>query len=141
MKDYEILNEVARFDGLQMITVCSDCNGEGVCGFETDHWPCDRCSGTGKVPPYYKSCPDYLHSLNAIVPVVLKLENRKPWSSNPQDYPIWQFSGYLLQELGIKLWDNGTPLRPPFEIAWLILQATPRQICIALLKALDKWKD
>lgn len=85
--------------------------------------------------------PNYTTSRDAIIPVIEKLKNDRQRSSNPGDYPTWCFSGDLLELLDIQLYDNGSPLKAPFDVAWQIVTATPRQLCTALLKATGKWKE
>jgi len=84
---------------------------------------------------------DYTESYDAILPVIKKLKDEKHWSSNPGDYPTWMFSGELCKILGLKLWDNGTPLKSPRNLCQIILSATPFQLCEAVLKAVNKWKE
>jgi hypothetical protein len=85
--------------------------------------------------------PDYLNSYDAIIPLIKKLKDERGWSSNPADYPTWMFSGELLRMLKIKLYDNGTPLKSPYNLCQLIFMATPSQLCEAVLKAVHRWEN
>lgn len=69
-----------------------------------------------------------------------KLSNDKSWSSNPGDYPTWIYSNLLLEAAEIKLWDNGTPLKSPFDIATEISKI-PWQTRAKLLKETFEIRD
>ena len=81
----------------------------------------------------------YLTRYDAIIPLIAKLPEGNRVSSNPNDYPRWMFSNYLLRILGVKLWENGSPTQPPFELCYLIYAATPAQLAEAVLRALRMW--
>lgn len=76
--------------------------------------------------------PDYLNSYDVIIPVINKImglntDTRKKFivSLNCELFPMG--GNYMDLDLN--------------ECIWIIIHATPRQLCIALLKALGKWKD
>lgn len=59
----------------------------------------------------------------------------KPCSSRVQDHPFMLYTLHLMEIVGIADgWDNGTYTGNPHDF-WLLLRATPRQRCIAALKA------
>lgn len=111
MTDSEVIIEVAKLDGWDVHH--PNLITSSVIGFPPGSESIDD----------WKPLPNYLTSRDAIMPVI---EKCKPIIGNNQD----MFVSYLWREMGLKAGDC------VFE-AFL---ATPRQLCIALLKATGKWK-
>src|SRR5262252_9575508 len=120
MTDTEIIIEVAKLDGWHLLD--SDETDTyypgGLRTVRKKMWHQSETNPLFLQGLRQDELPHYLTSRDAIVPVIEKLKNDKNWSSNPGDYPTWMFSGYLLQELNLQLWDNGEQLSVPVEIAW-----------------------
>lgn len=129
MKDTDIIIEVAKLDGWHI-------TGESV----DPEVPCHLIQGYRIDPNKLRSdqlcekqlaIPDYLTSRDAIIPVIkngmiLHGDTALPFCE-------------VLNELVFQL-----PYRSPMSVidaGRLFLHATPRQLCIALLKATGKWRD
>lgn len=85
----------------------------------------------GEFPTSYQPLPDYMGSRDAVMPIVIRkcavLTVRVKFLNNLRD------------EVAPEAPTNkvGTPLVTDY----MLIVATPKQICTALLKALGKWKD
>ena len=117
MTDEQIVIEVAKLDGFTFqygVHVDRNNSGKLCCS--------DQHGSTIHVP-------DYLTSRDAIVPVIEKWANK-----NMVDFS--NFVCCLRHEL---------KLDSEFELVtadiWFCLTATPRQLCIALLRATGKYKE
>lgn len=136
MSDSEIIIAVAKLDGwewyyierTQNLFQLKNPNGQCVAADEDP---------STTVNTFVHLLPKYTTSRDAIIPVIEKLGMA---SSDPSDYPRWQFTGYLAEEMGLQFWKNGSFVGGP-DFGWEILMATPRQLSIALLKSTDNWRD
>jgi hypothetical protein len=109
MKDPDIIRSVAEFDGWNETKLAGIAH---IFWERAEHGPCN-C-----IP----SLPPYLSSLDAIVPVVRKLEGRAQID----------FESYLLARVEkLKSYATG------FDMT----VAEPRQYCEALLRTIGKWRE
>ena len=147
MKEIDIITEIAKIDGGRWLYAPKAetphrfwVGNDTYVSHEQDfiEWDGIKDISVGWDYCHFK---DYTKSYNDILPVIKKLKNEKQWSSNPGDYPTWMFSGELCKILDLKLWNNGTPLKSPYSLCQIILSATPLQLCEAVLKAVNKWKE
>lgn len=126
MTDTEIIIEVAKLDGLEDIKLAGP--------FKTVGGTRPILLDGTRVGYGYENAKDYLTSRDAIVPVIEGLRLA------PTQAKV--FLAEILNEtnnelsLAIGFWDR----RNPYDLLRLLL-ATPRQLCIALLKATGKWKE
>jgi hypothetical protein len=137
MNDEQMQIAIAEYNGWTKIESYRFYDDSGIDGIEPG-----KVIEEGFPEKFFRTeLPNYLYDRDAIAEVIEKLVDDKPFSSNPGDYPTWMFSGHLLKMLGIKIWDNGTPLKAPFNLGWLIIKATPKQLAIAYLKAINLLDD
>lgn len=111
MTDEQIIIALAKLDGYELQT---------------------RGDGTYWHPVHNKyflkhEMPQYLTSRDAIIPVIEKLVNTKD--------EVWNFSVNLSKVLTEK--DEDYQELSPVDY----ITATPKQFCIALLKATGKWEE
>lgn len=118
MTDNEIIKAIAELDGWCFVQNQMDGGSFG--------WVKNNC-----FPQRYDSLPNYLHSYDAIIPVVQK------WCSSGEPNLDMVFFFYR------RLKDMVTVVRQPntTEIVNILLNATPAQLCEALLKSVVKWKE
>jgi len=135
MKKIDILTEIANIDGWKITNENNEWLVIHPSGSKIPFWsfPDGEDVNASSIEEVCKLLPNYLVSYDAIIPVIKKLKDEKQWSSNPGDYPTWMFSGELLKMLGVRLYDNGSPLKSPFNLCQIILSATPLQLCEAVL--------
>jgi hypothetical protein len=114
MTDDEIIIEVAKLDGWTF--------GDRVTDKKTGiSWDVYR-KGEQHGSIYVGTLPKYLTSRDAIMPVIEKQENHVKVD--------------LVHQLDDGLFNNWQPSQ-----VVAVLLSTPRQLCIALLKATGKWRE
>ena len=134
MTDEQIVIEVAKLDGYKNVCCLEGGNipfGEPDDDFNRDvelHKAHGQC-GFPTVA-HREQCLEYLTSRDAIVPVIEKVS--KDWG--PEKLESFHLE---IAVLDTSL-DGTTPLA--FNVQRILL-ATPRQLCIALLKATGKYKE
>jgi hypothetical protein len=127
MTDNEQIIEVAKLDGWEFYP-SKDNQYSG--NAEPEYWKHEEQSSG--VPIDETELPLYLTSHDAIVPVIEK------WINNNIERTT-----LFIDALCWVVVAQRPPLASPpsYNFIWLLLRATPRQLCEALLRATNKWKD
>lgn len=85
--------------------------------------------------PYYSTSLDDMHKIEKLLPPL-----DIPVSSNPSDFPSWEYGWNLSQVLGLRLYDNGKWIGS--HIGWLpLVMATARQKAEAFLKTMEDYNE
>lgn len=118
MQDEQILIEVARLDSPQFVWLPHTYNGkQTVCAF--------------KAGEFYGPVPDYLNSRDAIIPVIEKQVEKS-----------FSFRGKFNCELSKETCNRNlsSAVKEP-DFIFQMLTPNARQLCIALLKSVGKFRE